>query len=138
MSESSLRIFYLLTHVLAKKQHVHCCQHTIPTIHCSYKVRPSFYCDKAIRDNPCSVFTCVQWVVGAKGKIEAQYTAGGVPNVLILPEKLNGSGLCGTQIATTSDSSASASVKSSSSSTISSWRPFVISAILSGFLYPLM
>ena len=125
-----------LTHVLAKKQYVHCCQHTIPAIHPSYKVCSCFHWIKVIHDTPRSIFTCLQWVVGAKGKIEAQYTSGGAPNVLILPEKLKGSGLCEAQLATT-DSSAS-SVKSSSSPTISSWRPFAISVILSCFLYPLM
>jgi alpha-amylase len=36
--------------------------------------------------------------VGSKGTIEAQYTLGGVPNILIPSDMLSGSGLCGTQL----------------------------------------
>jgi alpha-amylase len=80
-----------------------------------------------------SVLTCRQWVVGAKGKIEAEYTLGGVPNILIAPNKLNGSGLCGTQKTNAANTSAT-SVKSSSSLALSSWESFATSIVLSGFL----
>ncbi|KAF4614639.1 hypothetical protein D9613_002835 [Agrocybe pediades] len=48
-----------------------------------------------------NILTCQQWAVGAKGKIDAQYSLGGVPNILIPSEMLTGSGLCGTQLQTT-------------------------------------
>ena len=44
-----------------------------------------------------SILTCKQWAVGSKGTVEAQYTLGGVPNILIPSDMLSGSGLCGAQ-----------------------------------------
>jgi alpha-amylase len=45
-----------------------------------------------------NVLTCQQWVVGAKGMIDAQYTLGGVPNILMPLDLLHGSGLCGMEL----------------------------------------
>ncbi|PPQ74193.1 hypothetical protein CVT26_004490 [Gymnopilus dilepis] len=48
-----------------------------------------------------NVLTCQQWATGAGGTVDAQYTAGGVPTILIPSNMLSGSGLCGTQLAIT-------------------------------------
>ncbi|PFH49092.1 glycoside hydrolase family 13 protein [Amanita thiersii Skay4041] len=42
-----------------------------------------------------NILTCQQWVVGAKGTIEVEYTRGGAPVILFPAEMLIGSGLCG-------------------------------------------
>ncbi|KAF9532429.1 glycoside hydrolase family 13 protein [Crepidotus variabilis] len=44
-----------------------------------------------------NILTCQQWAVGAKGMIDAQYTLGGVPNILVPSNTLAGSGLCGAE-----------------------------------------
>jgi len=48
-----------------------------------------------------NVLTCQQWATGAGGTVDTQYTAGGVPTILIPSSMLSGSGLCGTQLAIT-------------------------------------
>jgi len=45
-----------------------------------------------------NILTCKQWAVGSKGTVDAQYTLGGVPNILIPSDMLRGSGLCGAQL----------------------------------------
>ncbi|KAF8636557.1 hypothetical protein AX17_003369 [Amanita inopinata Kibby_2008] len=42
-----------------------------------------------------NILTCQQWVVGAKGTIEVEYTRGGVPVILVPSNVLGGSGFCG-------------------------------------------
>ena len=42
--------------------------------------------------------TCQQWVVGSGGAIDAQYTLGGVPIILVPSGSLDGSGMCGSQL----------------------------------------
>lgn len=46
-----------------------------------------------------NILTCQQWVVGANRMVDAQYSAGGVPNILVPSDQLAGSGLCGTDLA---------------------------------------
>ncbi|KDR81372.1 hypothetical protein GALMADRAFT_239237 [Galerina marginata CBS 339.88] len=48
-----------------------------------------------------NILTCQQWATGAKGTVDAQYTLGGVPNILIPSNMLSGSGLCGNELKTT-------------------------------------
>ncbi|KAF9001959.1 glycoside hydrolase family 13 protein [Cyathus striatus] len=48
-----------------------------------------------------NILTCQQWAVGANGMVEAQYTKGGVPVILVPSDHLAGSGLCGTALSTT-------------------------------------
>ncbi|KAH9483823.1 Alpha-amylase A [Psilocybe cubensis] len=60
-----------------------------------------------------NVITCQQWAVGANGKIDAQYTLGGVPNILIPSDMLHGSGLCGEQLKTVADNGGKAAALSS-------------------------
>lgn len=55
-----------------------------------------------------NVLTCEQWVVGSKGKIQAEYTLGGVPKILVTPEVLEGSGLCGSEQAVITNNGAKA------------------------------
>jgi len=61
-----------------------------------------------------NVLTCQQWVVGAQGTVDAQYTLGGVPNILIPSDMLDGSGLCGTELKTTASNGGKAAALSSS------------------------
>ncbi|KAH7927724.1 glycoside hydrolase family 13 protein [Leucogyrophana mollusca] len=42
-----------------------------------------------------NILTCEQWAVGSNGTVDAQYSLGGVPVVLIPSALLEGSGLCG-------------------------------------------
>ncbi|KAF5324747.1 hypothetical protein D9611_004519 [Ephemerocybe angulata] len=46
-----------------------------------------------------NVITCTQWVVGSNRMVDAQYSLGGVPVVLVPSDQLKGSGLCGTELA---------------------------------------
>jgi len=61
-----------------------------------------------------NILTCRQWAVGSKGMIEAQYTLGGVPNILIPSAMVSGSGLCGTELKTTSNKGGKAAILNSS------------------------
>lgn len=61
-----------------------------------------------------NILTCQQWAVGSKGMIEAQYTLGGVPNILIPSDMLSGSGLCGAELKTTNDKGGKAAALNSS------------------------
>ena len=61
-----------------------------------------------------SILTCKQWAVGSKGMIEAQYTLGGVPNILIPSSMLSGSGLCGAELKTAGDKGGKAAALNSS------------------------
>jgi alpha-amylase len=45
-----------------------------------------------------NIFTCKQWVVGASGSIDVEYSLGGVPVVLVPSSQLTGSGLCGADL----------------------------------------
>lgn len=56
-----------------------------------------------------NILTCQQWAVGSGGMIDAQYTLGGVPVILIPSNHLVGSGLCGTQLAATAKAGGKAS-----------------------------
>jgi len=62
-----------------------------------------------------SILTCKQWAVGSKGTVEAQYTLGGVPNILIPSDMLRGSGLCGTQLKVIDDQGSTAPALKSTS-----------------------
>ncbi|KAH0584101.1 hypothetical protein H2248_009671 [Termitomyces sp. 'cryptogamus'] len=42
-----------------------------------------------------NILTCQQWAIGAGGKIDVEYTKGGVPVVLVPASLLKGSGICG-------------------------------------------
>jgi len=46
-----------------------------------------------------NILTCQQFVVGSEGMVDAQYTLGGVPVILVPSSSLNGSGLCGAELA---------------------------------------
>jgi len=65
-----------------------------PTNNTHIAVRTPYASSSALTN----ILTCKQWAVGSKGMIEAQYTLGGVPNILMPSDKLRGSGLCGTQL----------------------------------------
>jgi alpha-amylase len=41
-----------------------------------------------------NILTCKQWVVGAKGMLDVEYTKGGVPTVLVRSDRLENSGIC--------------------------------------------
>lgn len=45
-----------------------------------------------------NIFTCDQWVVGSGRMVDAQYSLGGVPVVLVPSDQLAGSGLCGAEL----------------------------------------
>lgn len=61
-----------------------------------------------------SILTCQQWAVGSKGMIEAQYTLGGVPNILIPSDMVSGSGLCGAELKATAAKGGKAAALNSS------------------------
>ncbi|KAF5373004.1 hypothetical protein D9758_001764 [Tetrapyrgos nigripes] len=46
------------------------------------------------------IFTCNQWVVGAQGFVDTEYTLGGQPHVLVLSTLLDQSDLCNGQVVT--------------------------------------
>ena len=84
-----------------------------------------------------SILTCQQRVVGAKGKVGAEYTLGGVPTVLIPSDKLSGSGLCGTKKASISSSGTAGPQTSRAFQHLSSWHavaPLVLCGLLSVLL----
>lgn len=61
-----------------------------------------------------NILTCQQWAVGSKGMIQAQYTLGGAPNILIPSSMLSGSGLCGPELKITDDKGGKAAALNSS------------------------
>ncbi|TFK42785.1 glycoside hydrolase family 13 protein [Crucibulum laeve] len=63
-----------------------------------------------------NILTCQQWAVGSQGMVEAQYTAGGVPVIIIPSDHLAGSGICGAALATTAANGGKADKLSSSAS----------------------
>jgi len=46
-----------------------------------------------------NIMTCKQWVVGAGGSIDVEYSQGGVPVILVPSSQLGKSGLCGADLA---------------------------------------
>ena len=56
---------------------------------------------------PHSILTCTQYAVGSGGTVEVQYSKGGVPVVLVPDSALEGSGLCGHELATGTQSKGS-------------------------------
>jgi len=60
-----------------------------------------------------NILTCQQWATGAGGTVDAQYTLGGVPNILIPSNMLSGSGLCGAELATVASNSGKAAALNS-------------------------
>lgn len=86
-----------------------------------------------------SILTCAQWAVGAKGTLDAQYTLGGAPNVLIPLQMLNGSGLCESELGIIAGNGGKAVALNSSSINISP-ATFILSAIMAtfGLILPIM
>ncbi|KAJ2931426.1 hypothetical protein H1R20_g5722, partial [Candolleomyces eurysporus] len=64
-----------------------------------------------------NIMTCQQWVVGAERMIDAQYSLGGVPVILVPSEQLGGSGLCGHELAEVASHGAKANPLNSGFST---------------------
>lgn len=68
--------------------------------------------------------------------VDAQYTLGGVPTILIPSDMLNGSGLCGNELQTTADNGGKAAALNAANSL--SPLPTTLPLILIGLLYVLL
>nr|BAW15173.1 alpha-amylase [Pholiota microspora] len=79
-----------------------------------------------------NILTCAQWAVGAKGMLDAQYTLGGVPNILIPLEMLSGSGMCENELGIIAGNGGKA-VALDNSSSVNSAASYILSLLLATF-----
>lgn len=77
------------------------------------------------------IFTCNQWVVGAQGFIEAEYTLGGQPRVLVLSTLLEQSKLCTGKVTTSQGLDSDHSSSSNDADSILNLRWHSVAAIMS-------
>lgn len=77
-------------------------------------------------------------MVGAKGRVDAQYTLGGVPNILIPTNILEGSGLCGAEMAQTKSMGGKAGALTSAARSESSFASTVTILLSSVLVFSLV
>lgn len=83
------------------------------------------------------ILTCQQWATGSGGTVDAQYTLGGVPTILIPSSMLNGSGLCGTELTTVASNGGKAAALNSGvrATPLSATLPILLGILFSFVAY---
>ncbi|EAU88378.2 alpha-amylase [Coprinopsis cinerea okayama7 len=82
-----------------------------------------------------NVVTCQQWVVGAGGSVDAQYSLGGVPVILVPSSQLKGSGLCGEELVEIDEAGGRADPLKGSASGLLASRPGLPVTALTAFTF---